>query len=56
LGWLIGPEVQPIIIVEGSMAGMVLEELRGLYLDPKASRRRPPWAARRRVSSTLGRA
>jgi hypothetical protein len=56
LGWLTGSEVLPIIIMEGNMADMVLEELRGLHLDPKASRRRPSWAARRRVSSTLGRA
>jgi hypothetical protein len=37
-GWLTVSEVQPIIIMVGSMAGMGLEERRFLHLDLKATR------------------
>jgi hypothetical protein len=34
-GWLTGSEVPPIIIMVGSVAAMVLKELRVLHLHPR---------------------
>jgi hypothetical protein len=46
-GWLTGSEVQSIINKAGAwvQTGMMLEEMRVLYLIPKANRRRlaPVW-------------
>ena len=57
MGWLTGPEVQPIIIIAGSLAvsreTVLGKELGVLHPNPKAARKtRHPQAARRVPKST----